>query len=304
MTAGTAIAPAAPPAHNAPWDVVALYAFTPIEDREALQAVIKTLGLAHGLCGTLLIADEGFNGTLAGPKAGLEALVAVLQARLAPGRQAEIKYSHASSKPFARFKVRLKKEIVTMGVDGVDPSREVGTYLDARQWNALLDDPDTIVIDTRNDYETAIGVFDKAVDPGTRSFRAFPDWARANRAMLEGKKLAMYCTGGIRCEKATAFMKAEGFGEVYHLKGGILKYLEDTPAADSKWKGECFVFDERVAIAHGLAEGDAIMCRACGYPLVAEDVSSPLYVENESCPHCAGEGHSPNRRGKAADAVR
>jgi UPF0176 protein len=282
---------------NAPWHVVALYAFTPIEDREALRNEIKTLGATLGLCGTLLIAQEGFNGTLAAPtRAAVEVLADHLRRLLAPGREAEIKFSHATTKPFARFKVRLKKEIVTMGVEGIDPSRDVGTYLDARAWNALLDDPDTVVIDTRNDYETAIGVFEGAVDPMTRTFRAFPRWARDNKAMLQGKKLAMYCTGGIRCEKATAFMKAEGFEEVYHLKGGILKYLEDIPAAESKWQGECFVFDERVAIAHGLAEGDAEMCRACGYPLTPHDLSSDLYVENASCPHCAVDGHTPNRR--------
>jgi UPF0176 protein len=285
MTKAAARLPAtdAEPTHNAPWDVVALYAFTPIDDRDALRDVVKALGTAHGLCGTLLIAHEGFNGTLAGPKAGLDAVVALLEACLAEDRRTEIKFSQASAKPFGKLKIRLKKEIVTLGVEGVDPHRMVGAYVKPEDWNALISDPDTVVVDTRNDYEIAIGTFDRSVDPGTRVFREFPAWVADNRASLEGKRIAMFCTGGIRCEKATALMKAEGFDDVHHLEGGILRYLETVPPEQSLWRGECFVFDERVALAHGLAEGDSVMCPQCGTPIAA----SALDATAERCPDCA-----------------
>ena len=290
--------------HNAPYHVMALYGFTPIADPQALQAELRAFAEENDLCGTLILAREGFNGTLAAERRGaLETLEQRLRGLLAPGHGAEIKYSHAGSQPFRRLKIKVKREIVTMGVADIDPTRTVGTYLDARGWNALLDDPDTVVIDTRNAYEYAIGTFRDAVDPGTRTFREFPQWVAEHRAALEGRKLAMFCTGGIRCEKATAFMKEQGFDEVYHLKGGILRYLEEIPLGESLWQGECFVFDERVAIQHGLAEGDAVMCEACGYPVRPEELSSPGDGETPSCPHCAAGLQFPNRRGAPTTAT-
>lgn len=235
--------------------------------------------------GTLLLAHEGINGTIAGPHAGIRTVLAYLRAQ-PEFAGLEHKESHAADMPFLRMKVRLKKEIVTMGVEDIDPTRSVGTYVAPEDWNALICDPDTILIDTRNDYETAIGMFRGAVDPNTKTFREFPDWVRQNTGLHNKPKIAMYCTGGIRCEKATAFMKAEGFDEVYHLKGGILKYLEEVPAEESLWEGACFVFDERVSVLHGLEEGEHKLCRACRHPLTAEDTTSPLYEAGVSCPHC------------------
>ena len=188
-----------------------------------------------------------------------------------------------------RMKVKLKKEIVTMGVEAIDPTRVVGTYVDPADWNTLIGDPDTIVIDTRNDYETAIGTFRGAVDPDIRTFREFPDWVRANAGLRDRPKIAMFCTGGIRCEKASSFMKQEGFDEVYHLKGGILKYLETVPEAESLWEGECFVFDNRVSVGHGLKPGPYDLCHACRHPISEEDKRSEQYIHGVSCPHCFGK---------------
>jgi UPF0176 protein len=217
----------------------------------------------HGIRGTLLVAREGLNGTIAGLDDALDAVLA--QIRALPGCAAiEIKYSRAATLPFDRMKVRLKQEIVTMGQPDIDPLTDVGHYVDPADWNALIDAPDTIVIDTRNAYEVALGTFTGAVDPGTRSFREFPDWFRAYREQA-GKmpRVAMFCTGGIRCEKATAFLKQEGMEDVYHLKGGILAYLEAVPPQDSRWQGECFVFDQRVTVTHGLLAGNRILCPTC-----------------------------------------
>src|SRR5690606_25443570 len=188
--------------------------------------------------------------------------------------------------PFHRMKVRLKREIVTMGVDTIDPIGDAGTYVEPAEWNQLVSDPDTIIIDTRNAYETAIGTFKGAIDPETTSFTEFPRWAQARHNELKGRKVAMFCTGGIRCEKATAYMRSIGIDDVYHLKGGILKYLEEVKPEESLWEGECFVFDERVSVKHGLEEGDAELCRACRHPLMPEDRQSPLYQEGVSCHHC------------------
>ena len=215
----------------------------------------------------------------------------------------EAKFSAASVMPFHRMKVRLKKEIVTMGVDEIDPLSDAGAYVEPLDWNALIADPDTIVIDTRNDYEVALGAFRNAVDPGTTSFREFPDWVANNRQALEGRKIAMYCTGGIRCEKATAYVRSLGLAEVYHLKGGILKYLETVPAEQSLWQGECFVFDERVSVTHGLAEGEAELCRACRRPLTREDRRSPHYREGISCGHCH-DARSDEDRARYAERQR
>ena len=265
--------------------VAALYHFVPVPHFAALRAPLQALCEENDVRGTLLLAHEGINGTIAGPPEGVRAVLSFLR-RQPEFSALEHKESHAAEMPFLRMKVRLKKEIVTMGVEDIDPNRSVGTYVAPQDWNALISDPDTIVIDTRNDYETAIGMFKGAVDPNTKTFREFPDWVRNNAGLHNKPKIAMYCTGGIRCEKATAFMKEEGFEEVYHLKGGILKYLEEVPAEESLWEGACFVFDERVSVTHGLAEGEHELCRACRHPLTAEEIASPLYEPGVSCPHC------------------
>ena len=269
-----------------PFRVAALYRFVRIAEPAALRADLAPFCCGQGIKGTLLVAPEGINGTVAGSDGAIEALVERLGTYGLT--DLEIKFSRASSMPFHRLKVRLKAEIVTMGQPGIDPLDSAGTYVDPSDWNALIADPDTIVIDTRNDYEVAIGTFRGAVDPATKSFREFPAWAEANREMLDGRKVAMFCTGGIRCEKATAYVRSLGLEDVYHLKGGILKYLEEVPASESLWEGECFVFDERVSVGHGLREGEAELCRACRMPLTATDRTSPLYEPGISCPHCHG----------------
>ncbi len=231
--------------------VVALYHFAPVAEPLAHREPLLALCRASGIKGTLLIAEEGINGTIAGKRAALEAVVAHI--RNWPGfAEMEVKYSHADAMPFGRLKVKVKREIVTMGVPGLDPRTCAGTYVDAREWNALLTDGDTIIIDTRNDFEVQRGSFPGAVNPQTASFRQFPAWFDARAEAYRGKRIAMFCTGGIRCEKATAYVRSKGFDEVYHLKGGILKYLEDVPASESQWRGTCFVFDERKGLRQGL----------------------------------------------------
>lgn len=270
-----------------PIKVAALYRFVAFDAPEELQTRIQAQCAAGGIKGTILLAHEGINGTVAGTPYAIDALVSFL--RDIPGcADLDVKYSFAKEMPFYRMKVRLKKEIVTLGVEGIDPKREVGTYVQPEHWNALISDPDTVLIDTRNDYEVAIGTFAGAVDPQTKSFSEFPDWFRAHRAELAaGKtKFAMFCTGGIRCEKSTAFLKAEGIDEVYHLEGGILRYLEKIPETESKWQGECFVFDERVSVKHGLELGEMELCHACRDPISQEDKVSELFVEGVSCPAC------------------
>ena len=235
--------------------VAALYKFTPLQADKALQDHLLSACRTHDVMGTLLLAREGINGTIAGSPDGIEAVLNVI--RSLPGcADIEHKDSVASEQPFLRLKVRLKKEIVTLGVEGVDPTRAVGSYVEPEDWNDLISAPDVVTIDTRNAYEVRIGQFKGAVDPETTSFREFPDWFRKFRQTRPNARIAMYCTGGIRCEKSTAFALAEGLDEVYHLKGGILKYLETVPEEDSLWEGECFVFDRRVAVGHGLKEGD------------------------------------------------
>jgi UPF0176 protein len=259
--------------------VAALYHFTRFDDPEALRAVLHALCEAQGVKGTLLLAREGINGTIAGSPEGLEAVLAHIRAL--PGCAGlDVKFSDAPEMPFGKLKVRVKREIVTMGEPEIDPALSVGTYVDAADWNALIADPGTLVIDTRNDYEVAIGSFAGAIDPATPSFRDFPAWFRANRdGLLAGKtRVAMFCTGGIRCEKSTSFLRLEGVEEVFHLKGGILKYLEQVPESESLWRGECFVFDERVSLAHGLAQGTHTRCQPCGRP----------YPADGACPVCAG----------------
>ena len=265
--------------------VAAFYGFAAVAEPARLRESLRALCADLGTRGTVLVASEGINGTVAGSAEAIETLVAYLRAL--PGLSGmDVKFSHAARMPFHRMKVRLKREIVTMGVDGIDPARSAGRHVAPRDWNALIADPDTVVIDTRNDYEVALGSFRGATDPRTASFREFPRWADAHAGELRGKRVAMFCTGGIRCEKATAYMRSIGVDEVFHLRGGILKYLEDVPAAESLWEGECFVFDERVAVAHGLAEGEASLCRACRRPLTEADRGSPLHVEGVACVHC------------------
>jgi UPF0176 protein len=252
--------------------IAALYKFAAIADcvqeKQALDALCEPLGVK----GTLLLAPEGINGTIAGSEAAIDAVVRHIRAL--PGfADTEVKTSWAQTPPFQRLRVRIKREIVTMGQPSIDPLREVGDYVAAEDWNALISDPDTIVIDTRNSYEVAIGSFAGAINPRTRTFREFPDWFRANREALlsndPNRRVAMFCTGGIRCEKATAFLKSEGVDQVYHLKGGILRYLEDTPAAESLWEGECFVFDERTTVTHDLQPGSSRLCPTCNSPILA-----------------------------------
>ncbi len=272
---------------NQPFRTAALYQFTRFDDPAALRGPIESLCRTHSVQGTLLLAREGLNGTIAGPADGIEAVIAHL--RTLPGCAAlDVKYAWAAEEPFHRLKIRLKREIVTMGEPDLDPLTDAGTYVAPEDWNDLIARPNTLLIDTRNDYEVAIGTFPGAIDPKTKSFRDFPAWFRTNRDRLiaEGTKVAMFCTGGIRCEKSTAFLKAEGIGEVYHLQGGILNYLEKVPAAESVWSGECFVFDERVAVTPDLAPGTHVLCRACRRPVSPVQRQSPLYEEGVSCPAC------------------
>ncbi len=274
------------------FSVAALYRFIRFADCAELQAPLERICRAQGVRGTLLLAPEGINGTIAGTAEGIEAVLAHIRAL--PGcADLDVKFSAASTMPFHRMKVRLKREIVTMGEPDIDPAGSAGTYVEPLNWNALIADPDVILIDTRNDYEVAVGSFEGAIDPQTASFRDFPAWFRAERARLLGTgrapKIAMFCTGGIRCEKSTAFLRHEGVEEVFHLKGGILKYLETVPEPESLWRGECFVFDQRVTIRHGLEQGSYTLCHACRRPVSAEDRLSPLYEEGVSCPQCRAE---------------
>ncbi|PLK26531.1 rhodanese-related sulfurtransferase [Novosphingobium sp. TH158] len=284
---------------NLPVCVAALYHFARHEDFAARREPLLALCREQGIRGTLLLAREGINGTIAGSEDGVAEVLRHVRAW--PGFEGlGAKFSHALDLPFLRMKVRLKQEIVTMGEPDIDPLQGVGHYVDPQEWNALISDPGTIVIDTRNDYEVGIGTFAGAIDPKTRTFRDFPAWFRAERERLLGTgeappKVAMFCTGGIRCEKSTAFLKAEGIDEVYHLKGGILKYLEEVPETESLWQGECFVFDERVSVGHGLIPGAYGLCRACRRPLAEADKASPLFEEGVSCPSCHDERDEAQR---------
>jgi UPF0176 protein len=279
--------------------VAALYHFARVGTPDAVRQSLHELCTQLGLFGTLIVAGEGLNGTVAGSQAGITSLIDHL--RGLPGFAGlEVKYSTASTRPFRRMKVRLKPEIVTMGQPDIDPVHGAGRHVSPSEWNDLISDPDTVVIDTRNDYETRIGTFRNAIDPDTAIFRAFPAWVDANRAQLEGKKVAMFCTGGIRCEKATAYVRSLGIDEVFHLKGGILKYLEDVPESASLWDGECFVFDERVTVTHGLNEGSAVLCRACRMPVTPDERAHPDFVDGISCPHCR-ESRSEADRARFAE---
>ncbi|WP_110666614.1 rhodanese-related sulfurtransferase [Salinicola halophilus] len=265
--------------------VAALYRFVTLDDYESLREPLLEEMKRLDVKGTLLLAAEGINGTVSGTRDAIDALLDWLRRdeRLAG---LDHKESYAEAHPFYRTKVKLKREIVTMGVDEVDPNHRVGTYVEPQAWNALIDDPEVLVIDTRNDYEVAIGSFEGAIDPETRSFREFPEYVREHYDPARHKKVAMFCTGGIRCEKASSFMLNEGFEEVFHLKGGILNYLEKVPEAETRWRGDCFVFDNRVTVRHDLTEGEYDQCHACRRPISAEDKASDKYSPGVSCPHC------------------
>lgn len=268
--------------------IAALYHFTSFDDPVALRGPLYDCCAENDVRGTLLLAREGINGTIAGPRAGIDAVLAHIRAL--PGcADLEWKESTAEEAPFPRLKVRLKREIVTMGQPDVDPRARVGSYVSPEAWNALISAPDVAVIDTRNDYEVAIGTFDGAVDPETASFREFPQWWADNADRFRGKRIAMFCTGGIRCEKASNYLLGQGLNEVFHLKGGILKYLEEVPPEQSLWRGDCFVFDGRVSVGHGLREGPHKLCHACRRPIRPEDRARPEFEEGVACHLCAAE---------------
>lgn len=270
---------------NGPVVVAAMYRFVRLEDFEALRAPLHRVLLNNGVKGTLLIAREGINGTIAGPREGIDAVMDWMRAdeRLAP---IEIKESYSEDNPFYRTKVKLKNEIVTMGVEDIDPCYITGTYVKPQDWNELISDPEVLVIDTRNHYEYEIGTFERAVNPETDAFREFPEFVKDNLDPVKHKKIAMFCTGGIRCEKSTAYLKQQGFNEVYHLQGGILKYLEEVPEEQSLWRGECFVFDNRVTVNHKLERGSYDQCHACRMPITEQEKQSVHFKPGISCPHC------------------
>ncbi len=273
--------------------IAALYKFVELPDFAQMRDPLFAFCEQHEVKGTLLLAREGINGTIAGPQEGIRAVLAYLNSD--PRISGLVhKESYADKAPFYRLKVKLKKEIVTLGIPDLKTAEMVGEYVAPEDWNALISDPDVVVVDTRNDYEVGIGTFNRAINPKTQSFTEFPQWVAEQSkegGVLHGKpRVAMFCTGGIRCEKSTAFMRSQGFDQVYHLQGGILKYLEEIPAAESLWDGDCFVFDERVSVRHGLEPGDYDFCRACRMPISEEEKASPQFEEGVSCPYC--HGHS------------
>lgn len=285
-----------------PIRVAALYRFAPFDDCATLQRDLAEACRAHGVRGTLLLAREGINGTIAGADAAIGHVLGTIR-RLPGCADLDVREARAATMPFHRMKVRIKREIVTMAQPDIDRLRGVGHYVSPQDWNALIDRPDTILIDTRNRYEVALGSFAGAIDPQSNRFADFPAWFRAHRKELTAgdtaPPIAMFCTGGIRCEKATAFLKAEGLDEVYHLQGGILSYLQAIPPEQSRWHGECFVFDERVSVTHGVQPGTHALCRACRMPVSREDRASPFYVEGVACPACHAERSDEQRAGYA-----
>ncbi len=267
------------------WYVMALYRFVDLQDLPTLQASLKAKCLDLGICGTILLAPEGINGTIAGRFEAITEIEAFLNTHCGLS-QGEVKYSTATEKPFRRMKVQLKKEIITMRTSCATPTERVGTYIEPKDWNAIISDPDVLVLDTRNDYEVAIGTFKNAVNPNISVFTEFVPYVQEHLNPQTHKKVAMFCTGGIRCEKASSFMLNQGFETVYHLKGGILKYLEEAPKEESLWEGACFVFDRRVGVEHGLQENNYSMCFNCGWPLTQADRDLASYEEGVSCVHC------------------
>ncbi len=284
------------PSENNKIVVCALYHFVHLPDFTKLKPPLRQLMEEESVRGTLLLAKEGINGTIAGSRSGIDAVLAWLKSdeRFASIRWKE---SYTDSMPFYRSKVKLKKEIVTMGVEDINPNNIVGTYVKPEDWNALISDPSVTLVDTRNDYEVQIGTFKHAINPHTTSFREFPDYAKTHLDPDKHKKIAMFCTGGIRCEKSTAYMKSLGYEQVYHLEGGILKYLEEIPEEESLWQGECFVFDDRVTVDHQLAPGKYDQCHACRMPVTDEDKRSNAWVQGVSCPHCIDK-HSDDQRAR------
>ncbi|MEG4229215.1 rhodanese-related sulfurtransferase [Microcoleus sp. N9_B2] len=263
----------------------ALYKFVELPDFADLKAPLIDCCNHNNVKGTILLAAEGINGTIAGSSEGVHAVLAFLRS---DSRFADLvhKESFSEKAPFYRLKIRLKREIVTMGVPDINPRLMAGKYVKPDEWNKLLDDPDVVVVDVRNDFEVSMGTFEGAINPNTKSFSELPEWALQEAALRNKPKVAMFCTGGIRCEKSTAFLRSQGFDEVYHLEGGILKYLETVPEAESRWEGECFVFDERVSVGQGLKPGNYELCRGCRHPISQEDKASELFVLGVSCPHC------------------
>ena len=271
--------------HPMRYTIAALYRFVSLQDLPALRANLLEKFAALNICGTLLLAPEGINGTLAGSEESITAMLDILHTVAGLPRE-DVKFSYANEKPFNKLKIRLKKEIITFKQPEADPNVRVGAYVEAKDWNNLLDDPDVVVLDTRNTYETMIGTFQRAELPPIETFTQFADYVRNNLSPKQHKKIAMFCTGGIRCEKASAFMLAEGFSEVYHLKGGILKYLEEIKPEQSKWNGECYVFDRRMAVGHGLVPGHFSMCFNCGNPVNEQDKQHEHYEDGVTCAHC------------------
>jgi UPF0176 protein len=279
--------------------VCALYRFVALDDYSALRQPLLTLMAEHQVRGTLLLAHEGINGTIAGPRQG----VAAIKNWLAQDERfqgIDYKESLVDIQPFKRTKVKLKKEIVTMGVDNIDPRRTVGTYVSAERWNELISDPEVLLVDTRNQYEVEVGTFQRALNPGTDSFREFPEYVARNLDPQKHRKVAMFCTGGIRCEKSTAFLKEQGFDEVFHLQGGILKYLENVPEEESLWRGECFVFDDRVTVNHQLDRGGYDQCHACRRPITEADKQRPEYRQGVSCHQCI-DTSTPEQKARFAE---
>lgn len=280
--------------------VAALYQFVELPDYRALREPLLECCLSAGLTGTLLLAEEGINGTVSGPREGIDQLRGFLAT---DGRFDRLEYKESevdpNGEPFYRMKVKLKREIVTLGVPGISPKMRVGRYVEPEDWNALITDPETVVIDTRNDYEYEVGTFQGAINPETKSFREFPKWVRENLDPTQVKKVAMFCTGGIRCEKSTSYLLDQGFDEVYHLKGGILNYFERVPAEETTWEGECFVFDNRVTVNHHLEPGHYDQCHACRRPITLEDKQRPEYVHGVQCHHCVAH-HTESQRARFA----
>jgi len=267
--------------------ICALYKFSRLDDFEKMQVPLRDFMDSLSIRGTLLLAREGINGTISGSDSAINKILDYLKAdkRL---RDLDYKFSYSETIPFKRLKVKLKKEIVTLGIVDVDPNYSVGTYIEAKDWNELISDPEVVLIDTRNNYEFEIGSFKGAINPNTETFRQFPSYTKNNLEQYRNKKIAMFCTGGIRCEKSTAYLKSEGFENVYHLQGGILKYLEEIEEEESLWEGECFVFDDRVAVKHNLELGQYDQCHACRYPITEEDKTHLHYEKGVSCPRCYG----------------
>jgi UPF0176 protein len=271
--------------------IVALYKFCKIEDPIYFQRFIKSELSSLNILGTIIIGEEGINGTISGNESSLNKAVTALKS-INLFQNLDLKESYSTKKPFLRLKIKIKEEIVSMGLRDIDPTIQAGQYIVPEEWNNLINDKNTVLIDTRNNYEYSIGTFENSINPETNNFKEFPNWVDKqgfNESDKKSKNFAMFCTGGIRCEKASSYMKNHGFRNVFHLKGGILKYLENIDIKDSKWKGECFVFDDRVSVKHDLSEGEYDLCHGCRTPITEQDKLSSNYVKGVSCEHCINE---------------